>query len=361
MKSITEFIEKQKNLIPLSAWITLGVLILVFILAQIFSFTGMLTKDDPLHQQMEIRELVKLRFDTKPVEKPPKKVKFKTKKNRTGFERVQRKSHPKRQEAKARPNIASLVQGLNFKKLISNQSAAAKRGSSNNKMKSASISTNKSNRLSAISTIDLSSQISKQGFSGPATRKSAGSGGHGSKVGIGSGHHVGAGTGVGGVALAGLGTGTGRATRGTGTHSGGAKITLPSAAGGDDAAIDIHALIKWMKAHPGTIPKLVAYDMGHNKEDLSSAVRFKLNGKSYRLFLSCNEVELLLRICLVDGSDFTLLKDAGIQEESNYLTIGDVVRQNARIKSLISSRRAPGDRAARFYQIFWSWWLKEQG
>ncbi len=115
-----------------------------------------------------------------------------------------------------------------------------------------------------------------------------------------------------------------------------------------------------MKAHPGLIPKLVAHEMGHQKGDLSSAVHFSLNNKRYTIFLSCNEVELLLRVCLVEGNDFILLKDNGIREKSHYLTVGDVVRQRGRIQSLISSRRAPGDRANQFYSIFWAWWKSVQ-
>jgi len=92
---------------------------------------------------------------------------------------------------------------------------------------------------------------------------------------------------------------------------------------------------------------------------LSSAVPFMLNGRRFKFFLSCNETELLLRICLVEDNDFTLLKDNGIREESNFLIIGDVVRENSEIRSLISSRKAPGDRAASFYQIFWAWWMKQ--
>ena len=99
--------------------------------------------------------------------------------------------------------------------------------------------------------------------------------------------------------------------------------------------------------------------MGHQGGDLSSAISFNMRGKNYTLFLSCNEVELLLRICLVEGNDFTLLKDSGIREESNFLTIGDVVRNVNKIQSLISSRKAPGAKAAIFYQIFWSWWLQQ--
>ena len=151
-----------------------------------------------------------------------------------------------------------------------------------------------------------------------------------------------------------------RASRGGSGGSGGSTISLPLGGGGQEVAIDIHALIKWMKAHPGAIPKLVAHDMGHRAGDLSSAVPFRHQGKRYFLFLSCNEIELLLRICLIDGADFTLLKDNGIREESNFLIIGSVVREHTSIQSLISSRKAPTNRATAFYRIFWAWWQAQE-
>ena len=193
----------------------------------------------------------------------------------------------------------------------------------------------------------------------PVTRKSLAGGNEGPTVALG-GNSNSFGNGIDSSSYTIPGRGTSRAGRGTGDGSGGAKISLPFSAGGQDIAIDLHALIKWMKAHPGDIPKLVAHDMGHMSGDLSSAVTFRFQNVPYILFLSCNEVELLLRICLIEGKYFTLLKDSGIREESNYLVIGNVVRENNLIQSLISSRRAPTDRANTFYQIFWSWWQSQQ-
>jgi hypothetical protein len=125
---------------------------------------------------------------------------------------------------------------------------------------------------------------------------------------------------------------------------------------GNGGGVSLLELIEWMKKHPGLIPKLVAHEMGHQPEDLSSAVNFVVQGRSFTLYLSCNEHELLLRICLVEGNDYTMLKDNGIKENSNFLVAGDVIRQNGQIQSLISSRQAPGETANRFYRIFWAWW-----
>ena len=262
--------------------------------------------------------------------------------------------------AKQPLNIRNLVQGFDTKSLITREARAARRGGAQrSNPANAGVSTNVNRKGRMVDNFDLTGVIENRSGSFSAGRRSARGGTNGPKVGIGGSSKIGIGTGTGGTGLALSGRGTSRSTRGTGNGNGGATITLPSGTGGGSGSLDIHALIKWMKAHPGAIPKLVAYDMGHRGGDLSSAISFGMGGKRYTLFLSCNEIELLLRICLVEGNDFTLLKDNGIREESNFLTTGDVVRDTKRIQSLISSRSAPGIKAAAFYKIFWSWWLQQ--
>jgi hypothetical protein len=168
----------------------------------------------------------------------------------------------------------------------------------------------------------------------------------------------------GGPGLGGGGYGN-RPGRGAGNGIGdgignGTELGIAAGLGGDGGSMSIHDLIQWMKAHPGAIPKLVQYDMEHKAGDLSSSVSFNMNGKRYELFLSCNEADVLLRICLIEGGKFTMLKDNGIKEASNYLATGDVVRAGAAIQSLITSRQAPGETAQQFYKIFWSWWEGEK-
>ncbi len=164
----------------------------------------------------------------------------------------------------------------------------------------------------------------------------------------------------GGPGLGGGGYGR-RPGRGAGNGIGdgignGTEIGIAAGLGGDGGAMSMHDLIAWMKAHPGAIPKLVQYDMEHKPGDLASAVSFIMNGKKHELFLSCNEADMLLRICLIEGNKFTMLKDNGIKAASNFLAMGDVVRAGAAIQSLITSRQAPGETAQQFYAIFWQWW-----
>lgn len=361
MKIITDYLKKQDKLVLISAWITSGLMLLFGILAQFLSFSPFIETLDHAIQKMEIRELIKLQFKPQPKMAPLKMMPIEAKKIITTSS-VTPKENAEQPPDKPSLNVASLVQGFDMSRLISRETNAAKRGSSNlSNPAVAGISTEVNRQGRTLDNFDLTGVIENRNASFPAGRRSSMGGANGPTVGIGGTSHVGNGTGDGGTGLALSGRGTGRATRGVsnGDGRGSATISLPSGSGGSSASLDIHALIKWMKAHPGAIPKLVAYDMGHQSDDLSSAISFSSNGNRYTLFLSCNEFELLLRICLVEGNDFTLLKDNGIREESNFLTSGDVVRNAEKIQSLISSRKAPGERAATFYQIFWSWWLQQ--
>ncbi len=360
MKAITDYISKQNNLHLLSAWITLGIMLILFILAQIFSFTSLADKSKLKNTKMEVRELIKLSFTPQKLKKQSRTQGFEIKKASYTKTQGNNKKHSAR-KSQNKMNISSLVQGFDSKKLISKETRAARRGVASKSINhSAGVSTDVSRQSRNLEDFDILGQLSNHRTAMASSKRAARGGNGGPKISLGGSSSVGTGTGSGtdGVALS--GRGTSRATRGSSSGVGGASISLPSGSGGGNASLDLHALIKWMKAHPGAIPKLVAYEMGQQGGDLSSSIPFMLNGRNFRFFLSCNETELLLRICLVEGNNFTLLKDNGIREESNFLTIGDVVRENSKITSLISSRRAPGDKAAAFYQIFWAWWKTQE-
>ncbi len=360
MKPITNYIKQMDNLHPLSALIALGIMMLVFVIAQFLTFRFLgIVLEEPL-EMMEVRELIKLEFKSQIEKEMPQLIKLQSPKEIIKPSRKSEKNVIQRPIQKS-TYVASLAQGFDIKKLISLATSTARKGRSNrSNPKVAEVSTQVDQQNRTLDDIDLGDVLENRDapftFTRPSTQNSTG----GSKVSIGD--NIGTGTRAysneAGLALS--NRGTNRASRGNNIRSrnGGATISLPSGSG-ESAILDIHALIKWMKSHPGTIPKLIAYDMGHEREDLSSSVTFTMNSRNYTLFLSCNEYELLLRICLINDNDFTLLKDNGIREASNFLTVGDVVRSADKIQSIISSRKAPGNKANTFYQIFWSWWLRQ--
>lgn len=358
---------EKGRLYRLSAGVTLVFMLTVFIFAQIITYSGMKKDEASQQNRMQVQELIKLQFQPRPEETPKK---FTQRPTRITVEKKIANFQKEAQavEQKPTPSAATLAGGFDLQKLISRRSVSARRGGGGQQNpEHTGVSVADENQVSSILDLDSEHAYSDNHTPTTASKRALAGGGNGLRVAVGSGRGPGAGTnglgvagdGVDGSAFAGSGSGKGRSVRGTGTGNGDARITLPSVAGGDDAAIDLHALIKWMKAHPGPIPKLVAYDMGHRGDDLSSSVPFTMGGRQFRLYLSCNEIEMLLRICLVEADDYTLLKDNGIKESSNYLTIGDVVKKAGDIQSLISSRQAPAERADRFYQIFWSWWQQQ--
>lgn len=366
MKAFTRQFSTRENLLPISAGITFGIMVLLFILAQILYITGLLEEEPPFNEKMQVFELVKLKFTPPVKQKIIHETAFRP--QNTGKRRIVRRQPTQTQPVKRRSKAASLVKDFDPTKYLSNNRAAGRRGRGRTaKQADASVSTNIQRKSSALARFDIPSDNSALQTTLAVSRRVANGGAENtSQINLGSGgSSLGKGFGSDGVGSSGVdfsGSGSGRARRGngTGSHAGSARISLPSGSGGNDAALDLHALIKWMKAHPGRIPKLVAHDMGHRSGDLSSAVSFRMRGHQYSLFLSCNEIEMLLRICLVDGKEFTLLKDNGIREASNFLILGNVVRNGENIRSLISSRRAPAGTAENFYRIFWSWWLNEQ-
>lgn len=355
MTALTEYISKKENLYPLSAYITATVLVVVFILAHILGYTPFQQEDQ--QDKMEIQELVKLKFT--PSTNTPKRdlsSKVSTNAAKAKIDKVER---PQRRPVQQNVNVAALMQGIQLEKLILNQSKSNHKRAARHSQPSTAINTRLESSSTGITQSSLTNDLSKHSSSFSTGRKSGSIGssqGAGVDVGGGSGSY-GVVSGVNGKAIS--GRASSRTSRVSGSGSGGATISLPTGTGDGDGALDLHALIKWMKEHPGAIPRLVQHEMGHQNGDLSSAVMFTMNNRKFRLFLSCNEVEMLLRICLVEEGTFTLLKDNGIREQSNFLTEGDVVYSRGQIQSLISSRRAPQNKAAAFYNIFWSWWLQQ--
>ncbi|KAA3620421.1 MAG: hypothetical protein DWQ05_00320 [Calditrichaeota bacterium] len=354
MTGLTEYIRNRDNLLPLSIYIATGILLILFILLHLFGYEK--TKEiTQLHKKMEVRELMKLSF------KPKAKTANRKRSNiaKKAPDKPKAKVSP-RQKVESKPlvkapDVQELMKGLNTKSLIKKKSAVRRTVQTANVLPNIGVSSSKRRTSKNVQKADFNVSFSSTPSQRPSGRRAAAGSSQGHAVATGSvsrGSTTGTDT---GVSVA--GRASTRTTRVAGSGAAGSTISLPSAGDGEsEASIDLHALIAWMKNHPGSIPKLVAYEMGHRGGDLSSAVNFQMGGKKYTFYISCNEKELLLRVCLVERNTFILLKDQGLTEESNYLTTGDVIRDGSKIQSLISARKAPGNKANEFYGLFWAWW-----
>ncbi len=356
MTRLTEYIQEKDNLRPLSMWITSAILILVFLFAQVVGYSSP-REPEVEKKRMEIRELMKLTFKPEAKKTPKKRNRGPKKKKSNPKARVARKSKPKTRPVVEKPNVTELLKGLNTKKLSKTRSTTRRNTPNTPAQQSKGISTNTKRPTRHSSNVDMNISYNSRPSHRPSGRRAPAGSAAGATIATGSASRGATVANVDGSALA--GRTSARTTRVAGSGAGGAKISMPTASGEGEAALDLHALIKWMKEHPGKIPPLVAHEMGHKAGDLSSAVQFTMGGKNYTMYLSCNEVEMLLRVCLIEGNDFILLKDNGIRQESNYLTVGDVMRKGVKIQSLISRREAPRNMATKFYSIFWSWWQNE--
>jgi len=350
MMRFKNYIKNQDNLFPLSVLISCAVLLFVFIMAQVLTYSS-LDETELLNEKMEIRELVKLKL-------APQRSKSREQNSNPAKAKIGKNERPALQHAKRTRVVAALIQGFDIENHISKINAASRKETNHQSRQKTEITTNFAAYSEGLESVEFNSELSNRPLSMSIGRKRSMNHGQGPSVQTGSGSSRGVISSLDGNAIA--GRATRRTSRMTDPGSRGHKITFPTVSGGSDATLDLHALIKWMKNHPGSIPKLVMHEMGHKSADLASSVAFTMNNHRFRLFLSCNEVEMLLRICLIEDNFFTLLKDNGIKEQSNYLTIGNVMRDNSQIKSLISSREAPRDNAAAFYNIFWSWWEQQE-
>lgn len=118
------------------------------------------------------------------------------------------------------------------------------------------------------------------------------------------------------------------------------------------------ALIEWMKRHPAQFSNVFQRFMEHGPGDLTSKVKFQIDGREFDLFILCKENIAEVRVCLVEGRESTYLIDRGFKENSRYLRVGSVNRaSNGNVLSFGTVRKeASNSKTKEFYQIFLSWW-----
>ncbi|MDZ7267911.1 MAG: DUF3482 domain-containing protein [candidate division KSB1 bacterium] len=371
MRSLSKKIADSRNLLPHSLGTSVLLLLAIYLLAHFITY-NLFAEEMVVAEKFEIREIEKLelpppkklvpqpqKFVSRPVSAPPPAP--------VAPPQPQPRDNPSAETKTPQIDVANLVASLNSRSLLSPQVTAARsRPGERNNVSQVKIQTE-----AAALQFDPAAALAAAVAAGTG-RSRVGSPGNMRGAGPGAGVDLGEGSGAGvDAGDAGLSFGTGTAGRRSGKGAGnglgngtgigvGAGSGFGVGAGGGEAGLDIHELIKWMKAHPGVIPRLVQYDMNHQPGDLASAVTFTSNGRRFQMYLSCNENDLLLRICLIEADKFIMLKDNGIKEKSNFLSTGGVVYQGGAIQSLISARQAPGDLAQQFYRIFWSWWETER-
>ncbi len=162
----------------------------------------------------------------------------------------------------------------------------------------------------------------------------------------------------------------GLAGQGTGgpVASGGDKEEVPvisilpggvSGGTGEGLSGIMNPLIDWMKRNPAEFSAVEQKFTEFVPRDYTSRDLFVAGGKTYEILLLFRESNSELRIALIEGSEAILLIDTGLQERSNYLRTGEVIRNGGldRIISIKSTQKPAGvEETMHFYRIFQSWW-----
>lgn len=119
------------------------------------------------------------------------------------------------------------------------------------------------------------------------------------------------------------------------------------------------ALIEWMKLHPVALPPVIKQFLEYRYGGLTSSVDFKINRRSFEMFLLCFEGNYEVRIALVEKNEVTYLIDQGFTKESQKLRAGTVSRLpgSSNIATLETQPLSIGHKKNKeFYDIFLSWW-----
>jgi hypothetical protein len=125
-----------------------------------------------------------------------------------------------------------------------------------------------------------------------------------------------------------------------------------------DISVIIDELLRWIKKHPAEFNKVIKSFMMFEENDLTSRVIFRHKNRTFELYLLYKETNKEIRICLIEGSQSTMLIDSGFKKQSNYLRTGSIARyQDNAIFSFGTSQYPASEKTTfDFYQFFLSWW-----
>ncbi|MFQ5627299.1 MAG: hypothetical protein ACE5I1_00950, partial [bacterium] len=171
IEKIRNHIKNRDNLAPDSVWITLLVLLLIFLFAQIFGFSSRIEKEDKI-VRIELRERTPpLKFARKNERPKRKKAKGPVSRKRTPNTAKTKKSERAKPKTKS-ADLSSLVKSFNPKKFLKSENNI-KRTVNQRASQTTSISkTLTRSTKSAVSVNDLSLEVS----SGPTTVPGGGRG-----------------------------------------------------------------------------------------------------------------------------------------------------------------------------------------
>lgn len=135
-------------------------------------------------------------------------------------------------------------------------------------------------------------------------------------------------------------------------------ITKQKVTNSQNLSVIMDDLLRWMKKHPTEFNRVTKSFLMYEENDLTSRVLFRNKNRAFELYLLYKPKSKEIRICLIEGTESTMLIDSGFKKQSNYLRTGSTVRgsDNAIIAFGTSQYPASEKTTFDFYQLFLSWW-----
>jgi len=120
-------------------------------------------------------------------------------------------------------------------------------------------------------------------------------------------------------------------------------------------------LADWLKQSQKELSPAVKHFMSYKPGDLTTVVLIDTHDQVYELFIRCNEQSEEVGILMAqtgENGEAIYLRDVGFKQQSHYLGIGQVGRNEYGEVFTVSMREETPSReqTTRFYNIFLSWW-----
>lgn len=125
-----------------------------------------------------------------------------------------------------------------------------------------------------------------------------------------------------------------------------------------DISVIVDKLMNWMQKHPSMFNDVTESFMMYEPGNLTSKVEFRFNDRVFELYLLYKQNIKEIRICMVEGSQSTMLIDNGFKKSSNYLRTGRVTRTTDGSIFAFGTSQLPASTktTSEFYRFFLSWW-----
>jgi hypothetical protein len=120
-------------------------------------------------------------------------------------------------------------------------------------------------------------------------------------------------------------------------------------------------LAEWLKQSQKELSPAVKHFMNYKQGDLTTVVLIDAHDQVYEWFIRCNEASEEVGILMAEmgeNGEAIYLRDVGFKQQSHYLGIGQVGRnENGEVFTVSMREETPSrEQTTRFYNIFLSWW-----